>query len=926
MADCGLVRSTVKKLATVIIVLLGCLLIAPTASGQPRETAVADFGGCLASQREGDLLLMIDESGSLQQSDPDAARVEAANYLLGQLASFGASAGVALDVAVAGFSSEFTMHAPWTRLEPGTLGELQSEVDAFRSRTSGLDTDYWLALDGARSALAEHSSGGSTSCQAIAWFSDGKLDFTARDGEKPYAPGLSLSTDEGVAQVVGAARESICRPAGVADQLRSSGIATFAVGLANGTAQAADFDLMRSIATGEPVAGQACGARTEPTPGDFYLAQNIDDLLFAFDAFSSPGQAPLENETGVCAYEVCEEAQHRFVLDDSIGSVTVLGFADAEGLVPTLVSPSGDELPMAYTAAESGSSVDGVAVDYRWLSDRSVSFTMEQPENAAGEWQGMWALVFVDPDGSEPAARSKSNIHISGNLFPALLGQDVTAIHAGEVTSAVRLGIVDSDREEIDPSELLGSAYLGVSLTDAAQVDHTLASGVSKDAIGEPIELDLTNVAPGEATLRLVLEVTTADATDESGSVIAPGTDLTPQYVDVPLNLAPPIGYPTVPGRIDFGQVEGAGTFPGELVIQGPGCVWVDPASPVRIDAIPDGVGNAALTVGGATSPDNCLTIEEGTSGTLPLELAVPEAGNGAFNGAVRLMIAPEGEPDRAMPVDVPFTADLLKPLDTTRFLLGFLAVFLLGVGIPFAILYALKWWASRIPAETLKSQSFLVRVSDGGLLRDGRPFTLNDNDLREIVRNLDKPARNLDVDGARLEAKMGMSPVGAGYVLVRAEGMLGASGATPATDRSTGQARLPLAVHNNWVLLHDPKGPVDEAVLLLLVGANASNERVRGLVDEAGRRAPRIIDDLRARAQGSDSNTPQNPTSPQPATAGAPASPFDPFTAPGTPSAPTFGAPPPFTGGPGFGGQPPTGPGSTPPGQPFDPFRPPGS
>ncbi len=191
--------------------------MAPTASAQPQdsqESAVADFGGCLASQREGDLLLMIDESGSLQQSDPDAARVEAANYLLGQLESFGSSAGVALDVAVAGFSSDFTMHAPWTRLDSGTLPELQDEVDAFRSRTSGLDTDYWLALDGARGALAEHATGGPATCQAIAWFSDGKLDFTARDGEKPYAPGISMATDEGVAQVVDAARESICRPAG----------------------------------------------------------------------------------------------------------------------------------------------------------------------------------------------------------------------------------------------------------------------------------------------------------------------------------------------------------------------------------------------------------------------------------------------------------------------------------------------------------------------------------------------------------------------------------------------------------------------------------------------------------------------------------------------------------------------------------------
>lgn len=912
MADCRLVRSTVKKFATLLAVLLGCLLLTPTATAQQQEAAVADFGGCLASQREGDLLLMIDESGSLQTSDPDAARVEAANYLLGQLASFSSSAGVALDVAVAGFSSEFTMHAPWTRLESGSLPALQDEVDAFRSRTSGLDTDYWLALDGARSALAEHSAGGPSSCQAIAWFSDGKLDFTARDGEKPYAPGISLSTDESVAQVVGAARESICRPAGVADQLRSSGVVTFAVGLANGTAQAADFDLMRSIATGEPMAGQACGARVAPTPGDFYLAQNIDDLLFAFDAFSSPGQAPLENETGVCALEVCDEAKHRFVLDNSIGSVTVLGFADADGLVPTLVTPSGNELPMAYTSSASSSTVDGVTVDHRWLSDRSVSFTMQQPDTNSVQWQGMWALAFVDPDGSAPTARSKSNIHISGNLFPALLGQDVTAIHAGEVTSAVQLGIVDADREAIDPSELLGSAYLSVSLTDAAGADHTLASSVSKDEMAAPIELDLTDVAPGEATLRLVLEVTTADAKNQSGTVIAPGTDLTPQYVDVPLTLAPPIGYPTVPSRVDFGSVEGSGTFPRELAIGGPGCVWVDPA-PARIDSLPDGVGDATVTVGGATSPENCLSVAEGSTAALPIDLVVPEAGNGAFNGAVRLMIAPDGELDRAMPVDVPFTADLLKPLDSARFLLGFLAVFLLGIGIPFAILYALKWWATRIPAETLKTQSFAVTISDSGLLRDGRPFALRDNDLQEIVRDLGKPARTLDVDGARLETKMGASPVGAGYVLVRAPGMLGASGANPGTDRRTGDARLPLAVHNNWVLLHDPEGPADHATLLLLVGATATNVRVKGLVDDAGRRAAGLVDGLRARSAPTGS-APQNPAQPQPAGGAPAASPFDPF------GAPTFGAPPPFEGGP--SGSPP----SSAPGQPFDPFRPPGA
>src|SRR4029453_17298585 len=40
------------------------------------------FGACLASQKAGDLLLLFDESSSLQSTDPQAARVQAARYLL----------------------------------------------------------------------------------------------------------------------------------------------------------------------------------------------------------------------------------------------------------------------------------------------------------------------------------------------------------------------------------------------------------------------------------------------------------------------------------------------------------------------------------------------------------------------------------------------------------------------------------------------------------------------------------------------------------------------------------------------------------------------------------------------------------------------------------------------------------------------------
>ncbi len=871
------------------------------------------------------MLLMIDESGSLQSSDPDAARVSAANYLLDQLSSFGDSAGVRLEVSLAGFSDGFVVHSGWKGLDRASLPGLQRSVDEFRSRTNGIDTDYRIALDGARDALAERgrAADGGNRCQALAWFSDGKLDFTERDAEKPYAPGISLHNEDGVRRVVESAQGSICRPGGVADQLRSSGIVTFGVGLAAGTAEAADFDLMRAIATGDSGAAGPCGTITSPRPGDFYVTENIDDLLFAFDAFSTPGQAPLEREAGVCAFVMCEDAQHRFVLDDSINSVTVLGFADAEGLVPTLVSPRGEEvaLPRKGVGAPTTVRVGDVQVEYEWLSPRSVSFTMRH-DNAAG-WQGMWALAFVDPAGKVPTARSKSNIHISGNLFPASMGQETMAIHSGEKTSAVRLGIVDADRREVDPSKLLGSAQLSVSLTDSAHITHELATKIPKDRLSEPLELDLNEVAPGAGRMRLTLDVTTADAKSPSGAIIAPGTVLAPQSVDVPLTVAPPIGYPTLPSRLDFGTLEGSGTFTTDLGVGGPGCIWIERSAHARIDTVPDGAGQVGATGQGASSADGCLQIGEDAQAALPVELQIENAVNGPVNGSIRVMVAPTGELDRAMPIDVQFSADLQKPLDSNRFWLVFLAVLVASIVLPLVLLYAVKRWTCRIPAESLKGQQIPIAVVGDKVLRDDEPFALRDTDLIDLVRGLNKPARRLTVDGVDLDVQVGLSPFGAGYVAAHTAGKRAASNATPATDRK-GNARLPLAVHNSWVVLHDPTGPADRASVLLLVGGNSSSESRARLVEDMTRRVPALVRSLRDSATAeSDAPTGVDPaasTSALQSGFGTTAA-YDPFGASaasdvGKASRSDPGATPEF---------PPAGsPGSTSGADPFDPFRPP--
>lgn len=910
------------------------VVFAPPSAAAPGGAAVSDFGACLAAQRSGDLLLMIDESSSLQASDPDGARITSANYLLDQLTKYKESSGIDLDVAVAGFADSYSVESDWSALDSGSLPSIKNAVEGFLYRNNGIDTDYWLALDGARQTLADHTQpvDGVDPCQAVAWFSDGKIDFTPRaDTSKPYAPDLPLDTADGVTRVVGAATESICRAGGVADQLRSSGIVLFGIGLAAGTAQPADFDVMRSIATGEPTGGTACGNIASPSPGDFYLAGNIDDLLFAFDSFSSPGQAPLTRETGVCALTVCEEGKHRFVLDNSIDTVSVLGSADVPGLIPTLVAPDGTELPLPSSESDVAVDAAGVNVTYRWQSPRTLSFDMNNPDSP--QWQGVWALVFVDPTGDAAGARTRSNIHISGNLFPEWKGQQTTAIHSGESDVPIDLGIVDASRNEVDPQSLLGTATLAATLIESDGTQTVVGAEIRKEQINEPLRLDLSDVAPGQASVRLTLNVTTADATTPDGTA-EPGTALAPQSVDVPLTIAPPIGFPALPRTIDFGTVEGAGQFTVDLPITGPGCVWLPADAGTSIVASPDGVGSLGLSTSGATSVDSCQALGDGQEGTLPIALQVENAANGPVNGTVALMVAPNGEADRALPIDVEFTADLEKPLDTGNALLALIVALLLGPGIPLLLLYGAKWFTAKIPARTLKGQQFPVTISGNTVLRNGSPFALNDRDLIEVVRGLDSPARSLDVAGVQLRTHVGWSPVGAGFVTAVAPGRVGASSTMPATQGKNHEARLPLAVHNRWFVLHDLQGPADNAVVVLLIGDDAGPSVRKSVVDDMTNRLPNVLATLRSSTEAGAG--PSNPisTPPRPAPSG-----FDPFGGGGNTPPPAPGNYDPFGGGGNtpppaprnndpFGG-PPRGqgpgpsqpPGPSGPSKPFDPF-----
>lgn len=853
-------------------VLAGWLGAAASADTPGPDAALNRYGGCLAAQKAGDLLILVDESGSLQGTDAHAARVDAAKYLVKTLGRYADRTNSKLDVAIAGFSEGYTVRQNWTPLTAASANSVDDRLQTLAQRNTGADTDYWLALDGARQTLSEHAQGSPARCQAIAWFSDGKIDFSQRPGGRPYAPGVDLNTESGVNEMIRRATESICRPGGLADQLRSEHVVMLGVGLGD---NGSDFDVMQAIATGAGADGTKCGSIVEPKPGAFYRVANIDQMLFAFDALNPTPR--IDGSKPVCHEQVCREARHNFVLDRSVKSVHILGSGGEPGIVPYLVSPSGRQLQLPKQDGKVDVSLDGIPVSYQWQSGSAQTINLQGSDRP--QWAGQWAVVYVDTTGQHPDAVSRVAIHITTDIFPALNG-DAKSWHAGEVVNGLRFGLVDGQHNPVDPNALAGTAVMSAVLAADGAAPVKLLDAVPKGGIRKPVNLDLRKVKPGPATLRMSLVITTAAAPNPGGGPPVPGTTLSPQQVDVPVRILPRVGLPAPGQRINFGTVEGTKGATGKLEITGPGCVWVSGADRPSIAAAPDGIGAVRVT-SNATGPDNCLTVDQGQKAGLPLALHTEHDGHGGLNGKIPVHVAAKGNPGDAQVVDVTFSASMVRPLSTTNFLLVFIAALLLGPGIPVALLYAAKWYVGKIPGAPLLAERLPVRVEADQVLRDGRPFEMADTDLVTPVPGLSGGARRLSVRGVALSTVLGRNPFAAARVRVDAPGYVSAGSELPSTDGTGLRAVLPLAVHGTWVVLHNPHGPADEAEVLLMVAGQADIAAREKLYEDVGRRMPEILNALRQRAVQADlapadsgEAGPPSPFGPEPvAEAG-----FDPF------------------------------------------------
>ena len=819
-----------RAMRTLLLALIVGLVIVPLAA----PSAVADedaevtpasrFMSCTRGGGQGSVLLLFDTSGSLKRTDPDNARVTASKLFVSRLAEIlGESPESNVQVALAGFDHSFSKTLDWTDLDAEHLDPINADLDAYAERRNGPETDYWKAVDGARQELAQRQQAEGDHCSMVVWFSDGGFAISKRanadvmqkwGGLKPYAPDNKLATRQDAARAMQDGQEDMCRPGGVADQLRSMDVITLGIGLAVDS-EPKTFDLMQGFSAAETI---PCGDITKPKPGTFTMATDIDDLIWAFAEASSEGSDV--QETGLCkeGEEPCAEGTRTFVLDGSIGRVQAITQLPVDGGRVLLQTRDGALTPMPKDG--DNAKVPGATLRWKWLSDRTLTLMLER-EGQSEEWIGPWGLVFVASTDTDELA--KSSLQLFGDVQPVWTNRKDVTIRTDAKPVDLQLGLVNSKGETIDPATLSDESQFDVSLTGSDGETRQLVKDKPVTTITEPIALDPGSMPAGGAQLWITLNVTTQSWTGQGKTV--EGTKLEPIRVMTPLSVAPPEDFPTIPAKVSFGETEQADPVTVTVPLEGEGCVWL--GEKTQFTGYPKGLDSAKLS-----SP----AADEGSCSSSGLELTLDPSGtgHGALVGKAEVWLkSPSAK--AGTPVQLEFDLQMQRPASQPVLWGTLIGVTLLGIAIPVGILYLSKYLTSKIPGNAVLAQQFT------GPVDDSRAFTDNGLDVdlsRMSIAQLAGGRRKVDVAGVQLRAKTGLALTEPGYVVVEQPGK--AAGGRTSLASAGDKAKLPLAVQGNWTVALHPERPTSGDVTVTVFtgpgapGITELTDDIRGRIRDA--------------------------------------------------------------------------------------------
>ncbi|CUU66615.1 vWA domain-containing protein [Corynebacterium variabile] len=823
------------------------------------QESINELGSCIAATKSADILLILDQSASLKgfdgkpPTDPDNIRVDATRDLVKQLGTHAEDLGANINVKLAGFGEGYHNatgdYGDWVSVGAHS-GDLDKAIDGFGGRNTDMYTNYEDALAGASRefAGAPTTDGRASDCQAVLFFSDGKVTHPDKTNEQAVA--------------------DVCRPDSPLVSLRNSGVRFFTVGLIPEDEVDSPRELLTEMAEGP------CGGG-DPNGAYFDAGTDPAGLLAAFRGF-------IPTANSVDATPSMSEPQ-RFTLDNSIDSVRLSAqpTTSIDGQVtPVLTAPGGERVELTADTTEVGGA--DVTVETTDVVNGMVDAELTLPEG--GDWAGEWTFGYDAPTAPDDWYKVKVT------LVPGLAVK-VDELSEGAATGLksdgqLHASLVDASGE---PRRLDGEAELTAEFVNGAGETVDLGTQSAKD--GTPVAFDLAPVqeaASGEINLRAV--ITTRAAGD------APGTRLSPLSITYPVTITP-VNMPTLgtPGALDIDAEETT----VEIPVSGPGRVWVDPTTMASGDegvVLPDGVGSVEVS-SEYSGADNALELGADEQGTLPVTVTSPDLADGRVAVTPQVHLVSD---DGASETDValPLKGNMSAPVNTGVFIGALIGVLLAAILIPLAVLYLMKLYTGRIPSSPgIHAVRIPVKVENGRLLRTdkGGNFQVSYEEITGAGRTV-ASGRDVNLAGVPVHVKLGANPLAAPYAVVDAP----APSISDEGRQAGTAARLPLAVHNHWVMLGTPGDPTTGEVVLA-VDEFSTEGRVNDLTAAIAANGP----ELRERLAATPVETPGQGGKPRRKgdPAAAPVNPADPATAPADQSWPGSGFGP-ATGGPTpFGG-----------------------
>ena len=803
-------RRWVSRLVFLLILLPSIMFLSPSGvsakspeADSPTGDWLNDLRNCVKTELQLGILFLIDESKSLIKnqlnengigSDPEGGRVEgviAAISALQSLANEVDADGKKVDVYVAidGFGRGYHPRGSskgFTALNDGTLGDLTSQAEAFRSLMNDENTDYRAALDGAKAAFDgfrdQIGSQIEESCQLVVWFTDGEYD-TGDD------PDLNPSEKSQI-------KYGICGDGGKADALRASNVKIYAIGLGKKDKKGnpPDFGLMNRIAEG---IGEPCG--NVPAAGTFKSIENLDLLP---DVFLQP---PLwdggpSQPSKPCGTGKPNCAEIKFDMPEWISHFQILIKSPNRDLSVEVKDPTGQVtlIPIGVNMSESNKRVDIAAgVTMQRLSRTRAMLVGDQIGRGGAGWAGEWVVTFRGDGAGEGAAQLK---------FIGALG---ISVDQKELDRKELKGLeirVESEKNTPFESRFTNYDDLTASVTLKVSGDEKTFDNKTVDSKGviliDTAELEsFLGDGAGKTAAALNIEVQPRGKIEFSEG---------PAFIDMPvvstrIKLRTGKGFPRIEGILSVSKLDG--TKSGTVVIN-----VVGPEEGEGRITIGESENDEADVVEVVSEITTC-TVKANETKTCEIKFQASKTANAFIELPLKIELSgTKVDPNEKLTDELPVRIEMTRPLNSVDFWKRLVLLLLLFAIVQSSVRFLLVFMKAKFLGVRPNSRFITFRVnidSDGNLNSEGGQF-VGQNDQLRFAQDLEEDFRSKSffVDNRNtfqfeisLFKALFKYPL---FGLVTSQGPTVGQKGVERTKAGLLAARVPLMLRKGWVIALD--------------------------------------------------------------------------------------------------------------------------